>query len=139
MPTDGDGRVLRGMLRETVRHAHGKSSVRGMVPGSVLPAPSGAFVTCCRCEITGARKPFSFHCRSAYYAGAILMDHMLVEHALECAFCFLKFDGFKELAEHTQLAHVPENERKHEYTEAGRTESRLAPGREVTQTGRGQL
>jgi hypothetical protein len=33
------------------------------------------------------------------------------DHALECAFCFLTFDGFKELAEHTQTAHVAPEDR----------------------------
>ena len=61
------------------------------------------------------------------------------EHALECAFCFLTFDGFKELAEHTQLAHVPESERKDEYSETNRAFAHFRESGETACAGRRRL
>ena len=69
-----------------------------------------------------------------------MTDHVLEEHSLECAFCFLKFASFKELAEHVTEAHVEPEKRKSEYTKANReSREQWTPGRDTTQTGRGRL
>lgn len=40
-----------------------------------------------------------------------LTDHMIEEHQLECAFCFLKFQSFETLAAHVLEAHKSDEER----------------------------
>jgi hypothetical protein len=39
-------------------------------------------------------------------------NHIEEDHALECAFCFLRFDGFAKLAQHVDDAHVSPADRR---------------------------
>ena len=47
-------------------------------------------------------------------------EHILEEHALECAFCYLKFAGFYQLALHVNEAHLAPEERQYGTTETAR-------------------
>jgi hypothetical protein len=107
-----DHRVLRKMLRGRVRGPLPGSRLRNLEETKPrLPAPIGFTVVCRRCELVGSERAYTFRSKSAFYACALLTDHMFKEHALECAFCFLKFEDFKELANHTQEAHVAPEDR----------------------------
>ena len=69
---------------------------------------------------------------------------MDAEHALECAFCFLKFESLKELAQHTQEAHVSPEDRKGrdwpEWAERKDDEEMLPqPGGGKSETQRGNI
>src|SRR5271155_4745149 len=127
---------LRRVLRKSVRHASRKSSVQGMATS--LPVPKGWFACCQRCRYQG--REFRIDAPSPYVVCMLMTDHVLKEHALECAFCFLKFAGFPELAEHVNEAHTEPEMRNSEYTKANREEREFfSPGREASQTGRGRL
>lgn len=66
---------------------------------------------------------------------------------LECAFCWLKFAGFKELAEHVTLAHLAPEERPQVqnwegddyWRNAGENEMLPAPGAGKSETQRGNV
>jgi uncharacterized C2H2 Zn-finger protein len=108
---DSDG-VLRSMLRKTVRHA--SRSKRSSVQGVALPQPKGWFSKCQRCG-------HEIFAPSPYVVCMRMTDHVLEEHALECAFCFLRFRDFAALAEHVNEAHRSETERRNsEFTKSKR-------------------
>ena len=107
--TDG---ILRGMLRKTVRRA--QRSKRSSMPGVALPQPKGWFSSCQRCG-------HEIFAPSPYVVCMRMTDHVLEEHALECAFCFLRFRDFAALAEHVNEAHRSETERRNsEFTKSKR-------------------
>ena len=62
------------------------------------------YAICDRCELKGIR-----HVMEHASPIVVIMKiryHLEKEHQLECYFCFHKFAGFKELAEHVNDAHV---------------------------------
>jgi len=76
----------------------------------MIPQPKGWFCICDVCWRRDGRKVKFFHA-SPYIVIRDLRNHLETEHDLECAFCYLKFAGFKELAEHVNLAHLAPEER----------------------------
>ena len=99
---DSEG-VLRGMLRKTVRRA--SRLERSSMPGMALPQPKGWFSSCQRCG-------YEIFAPSPYVVCMRMTDHVLEEHALEWAFCFLRFRDFAALAEHVNEAHTPPEKRR---------------------------
>lgn len=79
-----------------------------------LPAPKGWFALCQRCRMR--RIEFRIDAPSPYVVAARMSAHVETEHALECYFCFLKFAGFAELAEHVNEAHTEPEKRHHAVT-----------------------
>src|SRR5579885_131926 len=88
----------------------------------MIPQPKGWFCKCDVCERKGITTKF-FHA-SPYIVIKMFRDHLEAEHDLECAFCYLKFAGFKELAEHVNDAHVcPEERRSNNATTSTKRET----------------
>jgi hypothetical protein len=104
MSQHSDDSVLREMLSKTLRKSHSRRRASVQRVGRL--DEKFWYTECDRCQCTGGE--FKVCKASPYVVIAIMRNHFEQEHALECAFCFLKFAGFKELAEHVNDAHVSE-------------------------------
>lgn len=122
-------RTLHGKALPTRSEPHGKPSVRGMA----LPQPEGWFSSCQRCG-------FEIFRPSPYQVCAAMSTHVETEHGLECAYCFLSFRDFAELAEHVNEAHRSEEERgRCEFTKSKRQAREFEQGSPETREHRGRL
>src|ERR1700761_691947 len=76
-----------------------------------IPAPGTYFTVCNRCEKRGDTKPKKIWADNPLVLFNRLTDHLIDEHQLECAFCYVKCIDFRALATHVLEAHKSEEER----------------------------